>query len=222
MNLGIELLKKFKVDFPKFRVKAVLADALYGSKNFADDVDRTYPKSQFVSQLKSDQLIFSRGRKVSVKRYFENKNGLKTTMRLRGMEKKVEYIGARLRVSSHGKKRFIVAMRYEDEDEYRYIYGTRLAWRGRDIISVYSLRWLVEVFFQDCKTFEGLRELQLLDVEGSERAVILSLLFDSSLFFHEAQFKLVEDKLSACTVGSLLENCRMEAFVFYVKELLLS
>ena len=222
LNLGIDLLKKFKADFPEFIVKAVLADALYGSKDFADDVDRIYPKSQFVSQLKSDQLVFSKERKVSVKRYFEKREGLKVMMRLRGREKDLEYLGARLKVASHGKKRFVVAMRYEGESEYRYIYGTRLAWRGRDIVSVYSLRWLVEVFFQDCKTFEGLRELQLLDAEGSERAVILSLLFDSSLFFHDVQFQLIEGKLSACTVGSLLEKCRVEAFTLYVKELLLS
>ena len=88
LHLGIELLKKFASDIPTFRVKAVLADALYGSKDFADDVDRIYPKSQFISQLKYDQLVSPKGRKVSVKKYFERKKCLKATIRLRGREKK--------------------------------------------------------------------------------------------------------------------------------------
>ena len=52
---------------------------------------------------------------------------------------------------------------------------------------------------------------------SQNRAVTLSLLFDCSLFFHEDQFKLIEDKLSAYTVGSLLKKCRVEAFVFLCK-----
>ena len=37
LELGIELLARFASDFPAFRVKGILADALYGSGEFADD-----------------------------------------------------------------------------------------------------------------------------------------------------------------------------------------
>lgn len=222
LEIAIELLNKFSINFPKFRVNAILADALYGARYFADEIGKIYPKSQFISQLKSNQLIISQNKKVNLKRYFARRAPGAATILIRGEEKKIDYQSARLKVDSHGKKRFVIAIRYEEESDYRYIYATRLAWATKDIIRTYGLRWLVEVFFQDCKAFEGLGELQLLDVEGSERAVTLSLLFDCSLFFHEDQFKLIEDKLSACTVGGLLRKCRVEAFVFYVKDLLLS
>ena len=114
----------------------------------------------------------------------------------------------------------MIALKYEGEEEYRYIYATRLAWCLRDIIRVYGLRWLIEVYFQDCKAFEGLGELQLLDVEGSERAATLSLLFDSSLFFQEEQVHLIENKLPVYTIGSLLEKRRLEAFLLYFRNIL--
>lgn len=222
LDLGIDLLKKFSINFPNFKVKAILADALYGAKGFADEVEKIYPKSQYVSQLRSNQIVFSQGKKLSLQKYFSRRKGVFKRVRLRGQDRDIEYLGARLKVDSHGKKRFIIALKYEGEMDYRFIYGTRLAWRGEDIIKVYALRWLIEVFFQDCKSFEGLGELQLLDKEGSERAVTLSLLFDCSLFFHEEQVKLIEDKLSAFTVGGLLRKCRVEAFLFYLKDFLLS
>ena len=222
LELGIDLLQEFAKNFPYFKVKAVLGDAFYGSKEFADRMTEVYPKSQFVSQLRSNQLVFSSGKKISVNDYFGRRKGHRAQIRIRGEMKWVEYQGARVRVDAHGQKRFVIALKYEGESEYRYLYGTRLAWRLEDIIGCYGLRWLIEVFFQDCKTFEGLGELQLLDAEGSERALILSLLFDSSLFFHEGQIKLIEDKHSACTVGSLLARSRVDAFVLYFKEILCS
>lgn len=222
LELGIELLQEFAKNFPDFKVKAILGDAFYGAKEFADCMTEIYPKSQFISQLKSNQLVFSYGKKISVNDYFRRGKGHKTQVRIRGKMQWVEYQGARLKVDAHDQKRFVIALKYEGEDEYRYLYATRLAWRLEDIVSCYGLRWLIEVFFQDCKTFEGLGELQLLDVEGSERAVILSLLFDCSFFFHEEQTKLIEDKLSAYTVGSLLARSRIEAFVLYFKEILSS
>lgn len=222
LNLALNLLRDFRNNFPDFKVKASLADAFYGSKDFADGVSEIFPKSQFISQLKSNQNVVSQGKKQSVKEYFEKRHGIFKKLIIRGEQKCLEYLGARLKVDSHGRKRYVIALRYEGEEEYRYLYATNLGWRGEDIIETYGLRWLIEVFFQDCKTFEGLGELQLLDVEGSERALILSFLFDCSLFFHEDQFKLIEDKLSAWSVGSLLEKCRVEAFVKYFKEYLLS
>ena len=215
-------MKDFSARFPNFRVKAILADAFYGAKEFADEVEKIYPKSQFISQLKSNQLVVFNNKKINLKKYFGSRTAVSACVLIRGEVKKIEYKFARLKVSSHGEKRVVIALRYEGEEEYRYLYATRLAWGAKDIITTYEPRWLVEVFFQDCKEFEGLGKLQLLDIEGSERAVTLSLLFDCSLFFHENQVKLIEDKLSACTVGSLLRKCRVEAFVFYVKDILLS
>ncbi len=62
---------------------------------------------------------------------------------------------ARLHVCSHGKKRFVIALKYEGEEEYRFIIATDLSWRPLDIVEAYTLRWLVKVFFEDWKICEG-------------------------------------------------------------------
>ena len=49
-------------------------------------------------------------------------------------------------MGSHGKKRFVIALRYEGEREYRYIYATRLVWRTEDIIRTHGLRWLAKEY----------------------------------------------------------------------------
>ncbi|MFH0925075.1 MAG: hypothetical protein V1872_05495 [bacterium] len=53
---------------------------------------------------------------------------------------------ARLQVSSHHKKRLIIALKYEGENEYRYIVASNLSWRTIDVVQAYTLRWLVEIF----------------------------------------------------------------------------
>ena len=79
------------------------------------------------------------------------------------------------------------------------------------VISAYTLRWLIEVFFQDWKTYEGWNNLaKQQDVDGSSRGVILSLLLDHSFFFHEVQMSCIENKLPLCTIGSLAEKSRMQ------------
>ena len=221
LDIAANLILGFKTWFPFFNVKAILADALYGNNNFINKVNLIYPNIQIISQLRSNQLVKHYHKLISLKEYFRRCPGVAHTISIRGEEPiKVTMHGARILVDSHGEKRFVIALKYEGEEEYRYIFGTDLAWRMKDIVQVYTLRWLVEVFFQDWKGNEGWGELKLLDVEGSERAVILSLLFDYSLLFHPSQLKLVDDKLPAITVGSLLRKCRVDAFLQYLKNML--
>jgi hypothetical protein len=56
---------------------------------------------------------------------------------------------ARLYVSAHRQKRFVVALKYPGEEEYLYLVASDLSWRAMDLASAYTLRWLVEVFFED-------------------------------------------------------------------------
>lgn len=62
---------------------------------------------------------------------------------------------ARLYVSSHGKKRFVLALKYDPGDEYRYYVATDMTWRAVDIAQARTLRWLIEVFFEDWKAHHG-------------------------------------------------------------------
>jgi hypothetical protein len=125
---------------------------------------------------------------------------------------------ARLYVCAHEQKRFVVALKYPGEEEYRYLVASDLSWRAVDIASAYTLRWLVEVFFEDWKLHEGWGQLApQWDEEGSSRGLTLSLLLDHALLLHPQQRARLENNLPACTVGSLQQHSRMEALVDVIR-----
>jgi hypothetical protein len=49
----------------------------------------------------------------------------------------------------------VVALKFEGESDYRYLVVADMTWLTMDIIQAYTLRWLVEVFFEDGKLYEG-------------------------------------------------------------------
>ena len=132
-----------------------------------------------------------------------------------------EVSSARLQVDAHGKKRFVMAIKYPDEENYRYLVAAELSWRTQDIIQAYTLRWLVEVFFEDWKRYEGWgREAKQLDEEGSSFSLILSLLLDHSLLLHPKQIARLTNQLPAYTVGSLQQSAQMETWLEFIESLL--
>jgi hypothetical protein len=131
--------------------------------------------------------------------------------------------GMRIKVRAYGHKLFVIALKYEGEDDYRFITATDLSWRAIDIVGAYTLRWLVEVFIQDWKGHMGFDRLAIQQGDdGSRRSLILSLLTDHSLFFHKDQSALIDAKLQAGTVGSLTNLIKAEAFLDSVKEIVYS
>jgi len=115
----------------------------------------------------------------------------------------------------------VIALKYEREEEYRYLVATDVSWRTLDIIQAYSLRWLVEVFFEDWKLYEGWgQEAKQFDEEGSSRGLILSLLIDHCLLLHPEQKACIENKLPVFTVGSLQRRAQMEVLLKSIKSLL--
>ena len=126
-------------------------------------------------------------------------------------------------VCSHKKKRFVIALKYEGEEEYRYLVASDLSWRTVDIVQGFTLRWLVEVFLQDWKVYEGWGQLtKQPDEEGSSRSLVLSLLCYHCLLFHPAQKAQLENKLPAYTVGSLRERTTVECLLDFIRGLIIS
>jgi len=156
-QLALRLLQAFKDAHGDIKIKAVLADALYGDAGFMDEASRIFDGAQVISQLRENQNIEHKGKKRNLKDYFNSTNkGVEVTLRVRGgNEVKATMSSARLKVTAHGKKRFVVALKYEGENDYRYLVATDMTWRALDIIQAYTLRWLVEVFFEDWKLYEG-------------------------------------------------------------------
>lgn len=216
-ELMIELLEEFKRGYPQIRVKAILGDALYGSKEFMKQVENIFG-IQTISQLRKKQRVEFRNREMSVSEYFGKYPGVEMTIRVRGREVKVELGSARLYVKAQGQKRLIVALKYEGEKNYRYLVASDMSWRAVDVASAYTLRWLLEVFFEDWKLYEGWGQFApQFDEEGSSRGLSLSLLLDYAFLLHPTQLARVENQMPACTVGTLQQQSRMEALIELIR-----
>ena len=218
----LSMLGEFRHYHPHVKVKAVLADALYGNRPFMDEASSLCGDVQVISQLRSNQKVRHRNRELSLPALFARYPGVPQTIRIRGGEP-VEVIvsSARVHVVAHGKKRFVIALKYVGEDEYRYLVATDLSWRTLDIVQAHTLRWLVEVFLEDWKLYEGWGNLaKQPDEEGSSRGLTLSLLCDHALILHPEQLTRLEDKQPACTVGSLRDHCKSEAFLDCIRQIL--
>lgn len=202
----------------------VLADALYGTAAFMDKASWIFGGVQVISQLRSNQKVSFRNKTIGIKAYFSSYPGIEQEIKIRGSEIiKASVSSARLFVEAHEKKRFVVAMKYEGEKEYRYLVATDMSWRAIDIVQGYSFRWLAEVFIEDWKLYQGWGQLaKQFDEEGSSRSLILSLLLDHCLLLHPQQLARLENKLPAATVGSLLEHVRVESLLAFIYSLLLS
>jgi len=221
-QLALQLMKQFGRWHPQVEVKSIVADALYGHNKFMDAASAMFGGIQVISQLNCNQNVRYRNRKQSVTNYFASYPGVPQLISIRGQKPVIATVGsARLEVCAHGKKRFVIALKYAGEQDYRYLVATDLSWRTLDIVQAYTLRWFVEVFFEDWKSYEGWAQLaKQPDEEGSSRGLTLSLLLDLCLLLHPEQLARVEHKLPAYTVGSLQRRTQMEVLLAYVQQLL--
>jgi len=97
-----------------------------------------------------------------------------------------------------------------------------MSWRTLDIVQAYTYRWLVEVFFEDWKLYEGWGQLaKQPGVKGSSRSLILSLLLDHCLLLHPEQKGSEKNKRPASTVGSLQRKIQVESLLAFIHDLLL-
>jgi hypothetical protein len=232
LELGLRLLAQFKQYHPTITVKCVLADALYGSAAFVDTASAIFGGVQVISQLRSNQKVRFRNRTLSVAQYFaRTPGGAQQTScagthiqryRIRGGEPLTMHVSsARLYVDAQGKKRFVVALKYEGETEYRYLVAADLTWRTEDIVQAFTLRWLIEVFFEDWKGYEGWSALTMQPgTEGSSRSLILSLLVDQCLLLHPDQLAQLKHRQPAFTVGSLINRIKVESVLTVIREVL--
>ena len=223
-QLALRLLEAFKAHHPDIRVHCIAADALYGTVSFVNEASAMFGGVQVLSQIRSNQNIRAGKRAQHVADSFATHPGTPHTIRIRGGEEVVVWVSsARLYVCSHKTKRFIVAIKYAEEETYRSLIASDLSWRTLDIVQGHSLRWLVEVFIQDWKSHEGWSPLTTQPgEEGARHSVILSLLVDHSLFVHPDQQHQLKNNLPAYTVGSLRANVQVECLVDVIDDLVSS
>lgn len=217
-ELAMKCVESFKFYHPEVHIKAFLGDMLYNSLWLFKRVNEILGQTQVISQLKSTQTVYFRNRSLSVADYFARRPAMKQTFQRRGKTMSVMLLSARLYVKAYGRKCFVIALKYQGESDYRYLVASDVTWRTLDIVSAYSLRWLIEVFFEDWKLHEGWGQFALQpDAEGSDRGVILSWLLDYALLLHPEQSARLKDNLPACTVGSLKRHSQMEALIEMIR-----
>lgn len=221
-KISLELIAEFHRNYPDFTIKAVLADAAFGTKTFMETARKNSGCEQIISQLRANQLVTFRNKTMTVNNYFAKHGGVPQDVCVRGGKIQHMTVGsARLEVKAHGGKRFVIAVKNENEAEYRYLVATDLTWRTLDILQCYTLRWLVEVFFEDWKLYEGWAGMaKQPDEEGSVRGLTLSLLLDHALLIHPEQLACLENRTPAFTVGSLKQAAHAEALLAFVRKIL--
>ena len=223
-QLALCLLEAFKTHHPDMQIHCITADALYGTATFVDGASALFGGVQVLSQIRSNQNLRVGKREQHVADYFATHPGTSHRIRIRGGEEVVAMISsARLYVCSHKTKRFVIAIKYENEETYRYLFASDLSWRTLDIVQGHTLRWLVEVFIEDWKSHEGWSQLtKQPGEEGARHSVILSLLVDHSLFVHPDQQHQLKNNLPAYTVGSLRAHVQVECLVDVIDDLVSS
>jgi len=221
-KIALQLVSKFQAAFSYVKIRSVKADALFGTVEFMDGVWAIYPKAQVVSQIRNNQKIIRRGKETSVSKYFSGQTPRKGTLVIRGGKRvAIEYMSINAKVKAHGKKRLIIALKYEGEEEFRYLIAKDMTWRVQDVLECFTLRWLVEVFFQDWKAFEGWGQLtKHVGEEGSRQSLTLSLLFDHCLLSHPLQAARIKDNLPLYTVGSLRNQLSIQSLLQVFKHIL--
>lgn len=219
-ELALKLIEEFCANYSTVKIKTVAADALYGIKEFMRGAAEYTGQSQVISQIAKTQLINVNGRYVPIGKFFENYAGKTEELQLRTTQKKIIYRSAKFKVKSHDGKYYIIALKFEEETEYRYLIASDISWRDVDIIKAYSARWLVEVFIQDWKSYEGWSQLSKQQgAEGSDRGLTLSLLCDHMLYFHDGHLARFKNKEQAVTVGSLRDKIIMETLVAFIEQI---
>lgn len=223
-EISKELIQEFSNNFKEISVLSCSFDAAYGFNSHLRAVETVLPESLIVSEMARNTKVTDKRRTASVKDYFKSIASQKSKLKIRGgVVKEVEIKHARLYVESHKRTLNIIALRYEGEENFRFIITPNLSWRAIDVAQIFTFRWLVEVFFYDWKCYEGFGQAAIQQSDdGGLCGVLLSLLVDQCLLFHPEQIRRISSKLLACTVGSLREKLIVEFHLEQIKYLLLS
>ena len=217
-----ELIKEFKDKFPNIEVISVSFDSGYCSGESVAAYEKIFPKAVVVTEVACSINVSDKRRTSRIDEYFKSIPAKKERIKIRGYEEKnVEIKHARLYVPSHKRRLNIVAIRYEDEKNFRYLITSNFTYRPIDIVQIFSFRWLAEVFFFDWKCYEAWGQTAMQQKNaGALCGVLMSLLLDQCLLLHPEQVRRIKNNIPACTVGSLREKIIIEQHLEHIQHLL--
>ena len=82
--LAVDMVRNFVKHFPEIAIKGVLADALYGTGEFMDQIKQITGGAQVVSQIRSNQIVSNRNSQARVDAMFARQRGVESTLTVRG------------------------------------------------------------------------------------------------------------------------------------------
>jgi len=223
ITIAGELLEKFKKLVPTAQITAINADAAYSCSEFTNKCESLFVGVQIISQIRGNQLVrFGKHKPKPIQEVANSQVPVTTKILLRGkIEQAITYVNMRVWVQSQNRVLHVIALKYDNETEYRFITATDLTWRGLDVVRAYSTRWLIEVFFQDWKAYDGWgKSACQRGIDGARRGVILSLLVDHFLLSHPLQLARVKTGVAAFTAGSLQRYLQARAILDAVAQIL--
>ena len=223
ITIAGKLLEDFKNLVPSANIIAICADAAYSCSEFTNKAESLFGGAQIISQIRGNQLVrFGKHKPKPIQEVANSQIPVTTKILLRGkIEQAITYVNMRVLVQSKNRILHVIALKYDDETEYRYITATDLTWRGLDVVRAYSTRWLIEVFFQDWKAYDGWgKSACQRGIEGARRGVILSLLVDHFLLWRPLQLARVKTGVAVFTSGSLQRYLQARAILDAVAQIL--
>lgn len=103
-EIALGLMKQFRIEHPCMMIDCILADALYGTNDFMDKASAVFGGVQVISQIRRNQNVLFRNRKMGVEQYFLSYPGTRQKIAIRGGKLEKATVGsARLHVCTHGK-----------------------------------------------------------------------------------------------------------------------
>ncbi len=222
ITIAGELVEKFKTLVPTANITAINADAAYSCPEFLDKCGSIFSNVQIISQIRGNQIVRYGKKLKPIQEVTESLTPVTTKILLRGkIDQAITYVNMRVWVKSHNRVLHVIALKYDNETEYRYLIATDLTWRGLDVIRAYSTRWLIEVFFQDWKAYDGWgKSACQRGIDGARRGVILSLLVDHFLLSHPLQLARVKAGVAVFTAGSLQRYLQSRGILDSVAQIL--
>ncbi|RZW40555.1 MAG: hypothetical protein EX263_13200 [Flavobacteriaceae bacterium] len=209
-NILSQIMKELEIDI---KVQSISGDNGYASPQIQIVVTTLFD-CQYISKAKPNQNVKTKTGLISLSKLFERYSVSRTVVNVRGHLISVEIKSARVFIESFGRKVFVVAIRYKDEKNWQYLFGTDLTWTAETIIKGYALRWLAEVFFEDWKQCDGWGSgaLQRSD-DGAVRGLFLSLLVDLFLLFYQSTDKSLQEhgRGQLYSAGTVVRHLQIKA-----------